>query len=241
MDISSSLLKIGLTKSETKIYLYLLEQGISTPPQIAKGTKIQRTNTYNVLRSLTDKSLIKAQTVSSRKAYIARDPETLVTEVEQKKKAITKLVPELRMLYKAQVHKPQIQFFEGWEEVKNVYISCLEAKQIISAGSPGQLMQTDPKFFAWYNKALSKKKVIYYDIINTASKKTIPETKKFLGQLYQAKVIPAKFQSIPTDILVWNDKVAIISLDQPIFGTVLVNANVAKSFEIIFSLLWEQL
>lgn len=44
MDFSEELKKLGLSKPEIAIYLYLLEQGLSSPPEIIRGTKILRAN-----------------------------------------------------------------------------------------------------------------------------------------------------------------------------------------------------
>jgi len=61
MKLEEGLKNIGLKGSEIKVYLYLLENGVSTPPQIAKGTRIARTNTYHILRGLSEKGLIERQ------------------------------------------------------------------------------------------------------------------------------------------------------------------------------------
>src|SRR3989344_5354407 len=56
--VTSSLKLMGLNGSQIKVYLYLLAEGLSTPPQISKGTGIARTNCYNILRELDDMDLI---------------------------------------------------------------------------------------------------------------------------------------------------------------------------------------
>ena len=84
MQLEEQLKDLQLTKSETKVYLHLLEQGLSTPPQIARGTGIARTNCYNILSELKNSSLIEEQEKGKRRAYIASDPEALLS-IQKKK------------------------------------------------------------------------------------------------------------------------------------------------------------
>lgn len=102
MNIQEQLKEIGLFESEIKVYLYLLENGLSTPPQIAKGTKIARPNCYQVLRSLKERGLIGEQKKGSRKVYIASDPVTLVESMERKEKrcSVCYLIYERYIRYK---------------------------------------------------------------------------------------------------------------------------------------------
>ena len=78
MKIQHILKSIGLKRNEINIYLYLLESGVSTHPQIAQGTHIARTHCYNILRSLQNKHLVSSQKRGKRMAYIARTPKALL-------------------------------------------------------------------------------------------------------------------------------------------------------------------
>ena len=125
MTLTDQLKALGLNRTETRIYLYLLEQGLSTPPQIARGTGITRTNCYNILESLKEKDLIAEQTQGKRKAYLARDPEALVRSLERKKEIINEILPQLRGLYTTQKNKPKIKFYDGVEQIKEIYRQSL--------------------------------------------------------------------------------------------------------------------
>ena len=46
------LMDLGLSKNESKIYLSLLEQGISTATQVAEKSGIHRVNVYDSLNKL---------------------------------------------------------------------------------------------------------------------------------------------------------------------------------------------
>ena len=109
MNIVKQLKDVGLHQSEIDVYLYLLGNGYSTPPQVSRGTKIARTNCYNVLSSLKDKGLIKEEQRRKRKVYLASDPEALLLSLEKKKMALEGVIPDLKALFITQKNKPQVK------------------------------------------------------------------------------------------------------------------------------------
>jgi len=240
MDIEHQLKELNLTGSESKIYLYLLEQGLSTPPQIAHGTGIARTNCYNILSSLKDNGLIEEQEKGKRKAYIASDPEALLRSLQTKKEAVERLLPDLRALYTVQKNKPKIRFFDGFEQVKEIYWQATNTDKLLALGSTKHLTDNDPKFFLAWEKKMKDNGVVLQDLITNPSKSVgMNETQAILKGLYDFRLLPEKYSDFPTDILVWNDNIALITLKEPIFGTVITSALLAQTFRFIFEMVWE--
>jgi sugar-specific transcriptional regulator TrmB len=81
--IVKQLREVGLKQNEAEIYLFLLQNGVSTPPQIAKGTAIARTNCYNILKSLEEKDVIELIQKGKREAFLARDPHPSPLEISK--------------------------------------------------------------------------------------------------------------------------------------------------------------
>lgn len=240
MAIPDHLKELNLTKSESKVYLYLLEQGLSTPPQIARGTGIARTNCYNILTSLKDGGLIEEQEKGKRRAYIASDPEALLRAIQKKKEAVERLLPDLRALYTVQKNKPKIRFFEGFEQVKEIYWQATNTDKLLALGSTKQLTEKDAAFFLSWEKKMKENQVVLQDLVTNPSQKVGNlETKQILKGLYDFRLLPEKYSDFPTDILVWNDNIALITLKEPIFGTVITNDLLAQTFRYIFEMVWE--
>lgn len=239
MDAETELKNLGLHKSEIRVYLYLLENGLATPPQIAKGTGIARTNCYHVLRELEEKQLIQAQASGKRKAYLARDPESIVVALERKREAATRVVPELRQLYTTQKNKPKIRFFTGLEEVQEIYRQSLTAEKIYGIGSTEHLEAADKKFFDWYVRELNERKIIFDDLLHSSAEQGTAQQMK--TALHAIKLLPPRYKDVPTDILMWGDTIALITLEKPIFGTIITNPALARTFKAIFGILWEKL
>ncbi len=242
MQIQQQLTELGLRESEINVYLYLLKQGVSTPPQIAKGTGIARPNCYKILQSLKEKGLIEEQKKDKRKAYLASDPIALVQTLERRKQAMDKMLPDLRALYTTQKNKPEIRFYDGFEQVKQIFEQTLSAKEVLGITSTKKLFSLAPKFFEKYQKEIQKKGIFFKDILSYESGKDIgPKVKERLKGLYEFKALPKKHEDISTDILIWNDNVALFVMEEPIFGTVLTNKHLADTFRIIFELSYQRL
>lgn len=242
MELEKKLKRAGLSSSEITIYLYLLEQGLSTPSKIGKGTKIERTNTYHVLRSLKEKGLIKEAKDNGKLSYISSDPAALIRSLDEKRAAIADILPDLRARRAEEKNKPKIKFYNTWQEVKQIYYETLAAEEILAVGSTNKLQTIDNLFFENYVKEITANKIIFRDILSGSAKGESYELiSQFKTGLYSANFLPSNIEDTPTDILIWGDNVALVSLDEPIFGTVLVNKNLANTFKILFKVLINKL
>ncbi|MEK7158340.1 MAG: helix-turn-helix domain-containing protein [Patescibacteria group bacterium] len=240
MQLEEQLKDLQLTKSETKVYLHLLEQGLSTPPQIARGTGIARTNCYNILSELKNSSLIEEQEKGKRRAYIASDPEALLRAIQKKKEAVERLLPDLRALYTVQKNKPKIRFYDGFEQVKEIYWQATNTEKLLALGSTKHLAERDPKFFTAWEREMQRKQVVLQDLITNPSQTVgVNETQEMLKGLYDFRTLPEKYRDFPTDILVWNNNIALITLKEPIFGTMITSDLLAQTFRYVLEMVWE--
>lgn len=240
MDLKEKLKEMGLTGSESRVYLYLLEEGLASPPQIARGTGIARTNCYNILAQLKVDRLIEERQEGSRKAYLASDPAALLRSAERKKEVIEELLPDLRALHTTQKNKPQLRFYDGFEQVKEIYWQATETERLLALGSTKHLTDRDPKFFTSFERELKKNGVVLRDLITESSERVgLEETKQILKGLYDYRLLPKKYQDFPTDILVWGDNVALVTLEEPVFGTVITSPLLARTFEYMLEMIWE--
>jgi sugar-specific transcriptional regulator TrmB len=243
MDIESQLRTFGLNKSDVKVYLALLENGISSPNDIARATKISRPNCYQHLKSLETARLAHHQLQGKRKVYLAKDPAAIQINLTEKQSVADRLIPQLRDLYTPEKNKPQLEWFTGWNEVKEIYRQTLVAEKIISIGAMDeQFMKIDPAFSQWYIRELEERKIIVDEIFgshaSTAARQAIA---KIRGGLHSIKELGGTPESVPTDLLIWDDHIALIGLEKPVFGSIITNAGLTRTFKTIFGILWIKL
>ncbi|MEK7619667.1 MAG: helix-turn-helix domain-containing protein [Patescibacteria group bacterium] len=238
MSINDRLGQIGLNQSETKAYLFLLEHGLSSPTAIAKGVGIQRPNAYQVIHSLLQRGLILEQKQGGRRAYLTGDPEALLIGLEQKKALIDSLLPDLRGLRNLQKNKPTVQYFDGLSQIQDIYLMALESDELLALGSTDRLYQIMPSFVEGWLSKLKKKGIVLHDIVtHVSSSEAAHKMIASLKGYYDAKVLPKTSGELTTDILIWDNHLALITLEEPYFGTVITNSSLVNTFRQILSIL----
>lgn len=244
MKIEEQLKDLGFHPSEIAVYLYLLEHGISDITQISQATGIARTNCYRVLDHLLEKDLIERQTQKSKTKYLANNPVAILRMVEKKREMVTEgLLPDLTGLYKSAGNKPIIKFYEGTEQIKEIFIQMYDAdEEILGLTSIKKLFPLFPGFFEKWRAELKKRKIFLRDILTEESKPLAQDVSvKELDVFFDHRVIPQKFGDLDADILVWNDNVALLSLEEPIIGTVITNQYIADTVRIMHKVMWSAL
>jgi len=243
-NIERQMHNIGLNQSESQVYLYLLEHGLSGPPEISKGTKIARSNAHNVLKELVVKGLVNRQQKGKRYVYIPKDPGATLALLDKKRDALEDALPDLYALHKKLKNKPSIKFYEGVDELKEIFEATLlaEEKEILGFASTKKLFTVLPKYFeTQYQKLLKKKEIFFRDILTHASgEKEAKETKENVKPYYDYRLLKKEVGDLPTDVLIWDDNVAIMTLEDPVFGTIITNQDVADTFREMFNLAWQK-
>src|SRR3989344_5175574 len=87
---------LGLSTAEAKIYVALLEQGQSKTGRIIDVTKLQSSTVYHVLGSLIEKGIVSSIHKGKIKYYQAEKPESLLAFLEDKKRKLSDILPELK-------------------------------------------------------------------------------------------------------------------------------------------------
>ena len=78
--------EIGLTQTEIKVYLSLLELGPSSAGRILEKSKLPNSTIHRDLNSLIEKGIINYILEGKKKVYQANKPELFLTLLDDKKK-----------------------------------------------------------------------------------------------------------------------------------------------------------
>lgn len=134
---TKNLLDLGMQENEAAAYLALLELGSATVTDVGRKAKMNRTTAYDVLERLSTNGLINKSVTAKKHVYLAEPPSRLKQYYENKKskaekylKKVENLLPALKSIYKTEL-KPIIKFAEGKQEMINMYMHKLEAKDTV--------------------------------------------------------------------------------------------------------------
>ena len=248
--MEEALKKIGLSSTEAKVYLALLESGPSLAGALAKKTKVNRSNIYDALQRLINKGFVSFVIKENRKYFEATDPEKLKILIQEKKtkileeeKELNKILPTLKSKKKISAEKLQASIYRGKKGLKTLLEDILKSKkEFLNIAGTGRAAKILPYFFPNFDKRRIKSKIRYraiYANIEEGRKRAFQVNKQFLSK---AKLLPKNIRNITT-IIIYDDKVAIIPssktlMEDPVI-TLIHDKTTADSFRDYFEWLWK--
>jgi len=125
--------QIGINQSEIKVYLTLLDIGISTTGPIMNKAKVSASKVYGLLERLIEKGLVSFIIKGKTKYYQASSPEALLDYMDEKEKSLSskkekikQIIPYLQVRHNEQKEKQEARIFLGWKGVQNAYNLILD-------------------------------------------------------------------------------------------------------------------
>lgn len=119
-DITDSLKAIGLTNSETKVYLALLELGSVTKGPIVDKSGVASSKIYELLEKLIQKGLVSYVIKAGTKYFEAAAPSRILDYLKEKKHELKKqehniesFIPELELKRSMAKNESETQVFRG--------------------------------------------------------------------------------------------------------------------------------
>ncbi len=131
MDIINHLESLGLTNTESTIYLTLLKIGESTAVQLAKETSVHRRTIYDNLNILLKKGLVNYIIKNKVKYFEATNPITLQTFLEEKENTLSTILPILQSFYNNKQKSPQINVYVGIQGAKSIIEEAIQTNKTL--------------------------------------------------------------------------------------------------------------
>ncbi|MDP3026787.1 MAG: helix-turn-helix domain-containing protein [Nanoarchaeota archaeon] len=233
---TEDLQEFGLSNTEAKVYLALLELGKSKAGEITKKSAVNRTNVYDALERLIEKGLVSYVTENNKKVFEAVNPERLQEIIEEKQDKLGRVIQELKARYSAGKTEEDASIFKGKKGIKSIFEDVLkEKKDLFAYGAESRFKEMFPFYQKHWNEERAKLKInlkmIYSERVREIKKE---EHLKLL----EMKFLP-KTYDFPSTIIIYADKVVtIVWLEEP-FGFVIKSEEAVKSNMNFFELLWK--
>ena len=246
--MQETLERFGLSKNESKVYLALLELGLTSSKNIINKTNLHRQIVYDSLNLLIEKGLVSYIIQSNRKYFKANDPKNFLEyfnkkqeEIEKQKDEFQKILPDLMAKRELKEEEQEATLYKGNKGIRSLLDDMLnENKEILTLASSDikaesfqyHLQFNLPRFHKMRGKAKIPLKILFSE--------ELKERTKELNKLKytDAKLLPKEFTS-NSSTNIYGNKISIILWGSQPFGILIKSKEIADAQRRYFDLLWK--
>ncbi len=242
--------EIGLTDSETKVYLALLELGDSTRSDIVNRSMIAGSKVYEILERLKEKGLVSIYTQNKVKHFKPTNPKQLITYLEDQKEHISQvekqvsiILPKLLAEFQSSKEEQEVELLSGLKGLEILFREQIEILNsndtcYVIGGTRGTEEEATQAFFEKIHLLREQKKIrtkMLFNLRQKATTESLYSSKKYPGTT--TRYIP---HTSPVAINVYKDRTVIIIFGKKVTAIHIKSQDAANSFMEYFDLLWKQ-
>jgi sugar-specific transcriptional regulator TrmB len=235
---------IGLSKSQAKVYLRLIEKGELTPPEVAKLTGETRSNAYMILQKLEGLGLIEKIEQTKKVAYQPLNPVALEKLVEDRRKEsvmtenkIKQAMPQMLSYFYTFTEKPGIRLLQGEEGLKEIYTDTLRSKEdIYFLRTPSEVKVLGDDFFMRYKKKRADLGIKTYAFTKPTAFSRLLAADDKKNNMIRTWIDEDEYDA-PVEINVYGDKVAFLAFGEEVMGVIIQNKPIADSMRQLLTML----
>lgn len=241
--------KAGLTESQAKGYLALIEHGTLSPTELADKTGESRTNGYMICDKL-EKLGLAAKKEGTKALYSPAHPSALETLAERRRKAIQRAETEVKQgidplisMFYATTEMPGARTLQGIEGIKAVYADTLKTKQdIYFLRTTADEVDMGLEYLNDYRKKRAELGIHTYALTpTTATSQQRIRSNEDANMLFHRTLLPINTYTAPVEIDIYGNKVAFISFGETQMATIIDSPVIAESMRQLMQLLANQL
>lgn len=243
-----SLDKLGISKNESKVYLTLLDLGLTSSKAIIEKTKLHRQLVYDALDKLLNKGLASYVIQANIKYFKASDPKQFLDYFDKKEAVILeqrqyfeKILPDLEARKEFTKEEQEATIYLGNKGIKSLMDDMLsKKKEILTIGASetkAESFQYHLKFnLPKFHSLREKKKIKYKILLSEEMAQRARELNKLAHT--EARVLPKEFTS-NSSTNIYGNKVSIIMWGAQPFGVLIISKDIAEAQKKHFELLWK--
>lgn len=241
--------KAGLTESQAKGYLALIEHGALSPADLADKIGETRTNGYAIADKLTTLGL--ATKKDGRKAvYTPNHPSNVELLAEKRRKVLVKneqevkqgISPLIDLFYKFS-EEPGTRTLQGIDGIKEVYADTLRAQQTIYLlRTVADIPDLGLEYLDSYRAQRAAAGIHTYALTpDTEIGRRYAKSGEDRRMLFHRTFLPDNSYTAPVEIDIYGDKVALISFGNTQMATIIHSPPIAEAMRQLMKLLANQL
>ena len=229
--------EFGLTPSEAKIYLVLLEQGASLAGVISRNTGIHRRSVYDAIERLIQKGLVSYIKSNNRKYFEAVSPERLLEILSKREEDIKSILPDLKVLQQMSEGKNETLFFRGKAALKSAFDDQLENSggEVCIWGASTRATDILKYYFPHFDRQRVKKKIKVRIIFNESERKNSYVKKIPLSDI---RFVPESIKS-KTAVNIYGRNTCIVAWRPDPVAILIREDNISEGFRNYFEFMWK--
>jgi len=236
METELALKEYGLSDKEIKVYVALLSLGSINLQEIAKKLDFPRTTVYNTLNYLYEKGLVSKIIKKNITFFEATDPKKLVDKLNQRKRLIENVLPNLEILKKSVKESSSIEIYEGSKGLFTVLSDVFNKKQQTyyfgSYSLSLEVLKHQPEHFRTIRL---ERKIPAKIVMDRQNEET------FHKETYK-KITEIKFldslKDFPCMVFIYGERVALYTLKGDLVGIIIKNKEVSQAMKLVFDMYW---
>ncbi len=233
---------LGLSSKEARLYVSALPLGSFTVAEVSSASGLKRPTCYIILDELTKRGLVSIIPRAKKRLYKIESPEAFIRQAKHVLQYAEKVVPSLSTLIRSGDQGPEIKFYYGQKGIQNIYEDTLlgqnKDKAIYHVGSSQTLVEmAGDEFMRDYIKRRVARglKVISVRMRETEISDYVYQDQ---GKLLREIRYAPKDIFIPDTVMIYGDKVAIVSTVKGNFGFMLESKEFTETILGLFQALW---
>ncbi|MEI6511609.1 MAG: helix-turn-helix domain-containing protein [Candidatus Uhrbacteria bacterium] len=237
--ILSTLVSVGLTDKEARVYVALLSMSRGTASTIAERAGIKRSIAYFTLDSLVERGYAQELPGHKVKRYSAVEPARLLTSVQANAENLRMMLPLLRGLFQGPESKATVEIHEGKEAILPVYRMMESGRSSFYMTNWEKLYEFFPEETQRWGVAAANEKnpnVTKNLIVDSSAGRDI--MKKMSGNKKQSFRFLPKDRDYQMNFGISDNVLAITSFE-PMFAVVIRSEQVVAAATLLFDLAWE--
>lgn len=239
---------IGLTSTETEIYLAGLSYVSIGVSELEKQTRIKRTTIYHAIETLQAKGLCGKKGTGSRLVFTMTKPENIerligneISRLENQRTELQEIVPLLNQRLKQDESKIQVTHYEGIEGIKLVVEEALYARVRhwdILAPAKNFFSEFDKSYARYFMETRTVRKISARSLWEQEAGRRVltAEEIRLRNPRYLPDVMKGKFRTV---IIIFDDKVAYISSLKELSAVLIQSEEMTATVKAMFDGLWE--
>lgn len=249
-SLLESLVAMGLTETEAKIYVTGLAHSSVTLQELARQTAIKRPTLYHALRRLMERGLVaERKTGGNKSSFTMAPPETMFAMLERQRETIDEQTKALTAVLSslqrgkgfAKGEDASIVHYHGAQEMKmvmDIAFYCKSKRWSVIAPYKNFVRDSGPEYGQKYLRARKNHKIVSRVLLERVpgARKMSPLEMKERNPRYMPASMHGKFQSM---IMLFDDKVALFSSYESLSAILITSKELHAMFLAMYDALWE--